>query len=193
VGWSGGGPHVSACAAPAGHAVSRRRSPVPVCAPHCAEGLDWLSRHGARERSEEFRGGVAGEWPPDLPCLSAQVTLALAEVRSDQIAAALGGLVSDGTARALNLPSSPITWRRSSALPRVHRHHTAGCARRLSVPIRRSTGLSTLGARRKPRPPGPRFLARCPGPMVSCYAPWPLAGDRLIVPRRTSSARVIGR
>lgn len=91
VGWSGGGPHALACAALLpGRCVAA--ASVAGVAPYGADGIDWLGGMGA-ENIEEFGAAVAGTEPLSA-FLSAQVP-GLAEVRGDQIAAAMGELVSD--------------------------------------------------------------------------------------------------
>ncbi|WP_329133306.1 alpha/beta hydrolase [Streptomyces sp. NBC_01476] len=90
VGWSGGGPHALACAALLpGRCVAA--ATVAGVAPYAADGLDWLDGMGA-ENIEEFGAAVAGE-APLTAFLTAQVP-GLAAVRADEIAAALGDLVS---------------------------------------------------------------------------------------------------
>jgi pimeloyl-ACP methyl ester carboxylesterase len=97
VGWSGGGPHALACAALLpGRCLAA--ATVAGVAPHGAEGLEWLGGMGA-ENVEEFGAAVAGVGPLTA-FLSAQVP-GLAEVRADQVAAALGDLVSDVDRAAL--------------------------------------------------------------------------------------------
>jgi pimeloyl-ACP methyl ester carboxylesterase len=98
VGWSGGGPHALACAALLpGRCLAA--ATVAGVAPYSAEGLDWLDGMGA-ENVEEFAAATAGEQPLTA-YLSAQVD-SLATVRGDQIAAALGDLVSEVDRRALS-------------------------------------------------------------------------------------------
>jgi pimeloyl-ACP methyl ester carboxylesterase len=98
VGWSGGGPHALACAALLpGRCVAA--ATVAGVAPYAADGLAWLDGMGA-ENIEEFGAATAGV-EPLTAYLSAQVD-ALAEVRGDQIAAALGDLVSEVDRRALS-------------------------------------------------------------------------------------------
>jgi pimeloyl-ACP methyl ester carboxylesterase len=91
VGWSGGGPHALACAALLpGRCLAA--ATIAGVAPHGAEGLDWMGGMGA-ENIEEFGAAEAGQ-EPLTDFLNAQVP-GLAEVRPEQIAAALGDLVSD--------------------------------------------------------------------------------------------------
>ncbi|NUR59503.1 MAG: alpha/beta hydrolase [Catenulispora sp.] len=91
VGWSGGGPHALACAA----LLSERcvaAATIAGVAPYTADGLDWLAGMGP-ENIEEFAAATAG-----VELLSAFLgaqAQALAQVQGNQIAAALGGLVSD--------------------------------------------------------------------------------------------------
>ncbi|NUR28951.1 MAG: alpha/beta fold hydrolase [Catenulispora sp.] len=97
VGWSGGGPHALACAALLPERC-RAAASVAGVAPYGAEGLEWLDGMGA-ENLEEFAAATAGEGPL-TSYLNAQVE-SLAQVRGDQIAAALGDLVSEVDKRAL--------------------------------------------------------------------------------------------
>ncbi|MFI5952881.1 alpha/beta fold hydrolase [Cryptosporangium sp. NPDC051539] len=91
VGWSGGGPHALACATLLSGRCAAAATIAGV-APYDAEGLDWLAGMGA-ENIEEF--GAAATGPAELTAfLEAQVP-ALANVRGDQLGAALGDLVSD--------------------------------------------------------------------------------------------------
>jgi pimeloyl-ACP methyl ester carboxylesterase len=97
VGWSGGGPHALACAALLpGRCVAA--ATIAGVAPYSAEGLDWLDGMGA-ENIEEFAAATSGVGPLST-YLGAQAD-GLAGVRGDQIAAALGDLVSDVDGRAL--------------------------------------------------------------------------------------------
>jgi pimeloyl-ACP methyl ester carboxylesterase len=97
VGWSGGGPHALACAALLpGRCLAA--ATVAGVAPHDADGLDWLAGMGA-ENIEEFGAAEAGE-APLTDFLQAQIP-GLAEVRGDQIVAALSGLLSDVDRKAL--------------------------------------------------------------------------------------------
>jgi pimeloyl-ACP methyl ester carboxylesterase len=97
VGWSGGGPHALACAALLpGRCVAA--ASVAGVAPYGAEGLDWLDGMAA-ENVAEFEAAAAGQ-DALASFLNAQAP-DLAEVRPDQVAAALGDLVSDVDRRAL--------------------------------------------------------------------------------------------
>jgi pimeloyl-ACP methyl ester carboxylesterase len=97
VGWSGGGPHALACAALLpGRCLAA--ATVAGVGPYGVEGLAWLDGMGA-ENIEEFESAAAGE-EPLTALLSAQVP-GLVEVQADQIAAALGDLVSDVDRKAL--------------------------------------------------------------------------------------------
>ncbi|TQS44036.1 alpha/beta fold hydrolase [Cryptosporangium phraense] len=97
VGWSGGGPHALACATllPGRCAAA---ATIAGVAPYDAEGLDWSAGMGA-ENVEEFGAAVAGPEPLSA-YLESQVP-ALAGVRGDQVAAALGDLVSEVDTNAL--------------------------------------------------------------------------------------------
>jgi len=97
MGWSGGGPHALACAALLPDRCTAATSLAGV-APYPAEGLDWLAGMG-NENIEEFSAAIDGE-----PALSAALqTMAqdLKAIRGADVAAALGGLVSDVDKRAL--------------------------------------------------------------------------------------------
>jgi pimeloyl-ACP methyl ester carboxylesterase len=97
VGWSGGGPHALACAALL-PGRCQAAATVAGVAPYAAEGLHWLDGMGL-ENVEEFQAATTGV-EPLTTFLSAQVD-SLADVRGDQIAAALGDLVSEVDRRAL--------------------------------------------------------------------------------------------
>jgi pimeloyl-ACP methyl ester carboxylesterase len=90
VGWSGGGPHALACAALLPERVAAAATLAGV-APSDAAGLDWSAGMGP-ENVEEFARARAGE--AELrPFLDAQ-TAALAGITGEQVADALGGLVT---------------------------------------------------------------------------------------------------
>lgn len=98
VGWSGGGPHALACAA----LLPQRclaAATVAGVAPYAADGLDWLDGMGA-ENIAEFGAVVAGVEP--LTAYLTAEAASLADVRGDQIAAALGDVVSDVDRGALS-------------------------------------------------------------------------------------------
>jgi len=97
VGWSGGGPHALACAALLPGRCIAAASLAGV-APYSAAGLDWLDGMAA-ENIEEFAAATTGE-AALTAFLSAQAP-GLAAVRGDQIAAALGDLVSEVDRKAL--------------------------------------------------------------------------------------------
>jgi pimeloyl-ACP methyl ester carboxylesterase len=97
LGWSGGGPHALACAALLpGRCVAA--TSVAGVAPYAVEGLDWLDGMGP-ENIEEFGAAVAGA--EALTAFLDASAPSLANVRGDEIAAALGGLVSDVDIAAL--------------------------------------------------------------------------------------------
>jgi pimeloyl-ACP methyl ester carboxylesterase len=97
VGWSGGGPHALASAALLpGRCLAA--ATLAGVAPYEADGLDWLDGMG-EENIEEFGAAVAGE-EPLTRFLTAQLP-ALADVQAAEVAAALGGLVSEVDRRAL--------------------------------------------------------------------------------------------
>jgi pimeloyl-ACP methyl ester carboxylesterase len=91
VGWSGGGPHALACACllPGRCLAAASMSGV---APFKADGLDWLAGM-ADENVGEFAAALAGD--QQLATLLIQLAPALREVTGDQVAATLGGLVSE--------------------------------------------------------------------------------------------------
>jgi pimeloyl-ACP methyl ester carboxylesterase len=89
-GWSGGGPHALACGTLLGPRCAAVATIAGV-APFGAEGLDWTEGMGP-ENVEEFELLIAGE--PGLEAKMAQDLALLAEVRADQIADELGGLIS---------------------------------------------------------------------------------------------------
>jgi pimeloyl-ACP methyl ester carboxylesterase len=91
LGWSGGGPHVLACAALLPERVVAAGTIAGV-APADAEGLDWTAGMG-RENVEEFSLAFAGE-EQLRPYLERQRTDLLAATGED-LARALGDLVSD--------------------------------------------------------------------------------------------------
>lgn len=97
VGWSGGGPHALACAALL-PGRCRAAASVAGVAPYGAEGLDWLDGMGA-ENLEEFAAATSGV-EPLTAYLGGQVA-SLAQVRGEDIAAALGDLVSEVDKRVL--------------------------------------------------------------------------------------------
>ena len=97
MGWSGGGPHALACAALLpGRCVAA--TSLAGAAPYPADGLDWLAGMGA-ENIEEFSAALAGE--PVLTAVLERLAKDLVAVRGSDVAAALGGLVSDVDNRAL--------------------------------------------------------------------------------------------
>lgn len=97
VGWSGGGPHALACAALLPGLVASAATLAGV-APHDADGLDWSAGMGP-ENVEEFARASEGAAAlvPFLETHAAE----LADVTADQVADALGGLVTDVDRAAL--------------------------------------------------------------------------------------------
>lgn len=97
IGWSGGGPHALACAALLPERCLAAATLAGV-APYRAEGLDWLAGMGP-ENLEEFelveRGAEA------LTPFLVREAAKLADLRGPDVAAALGGLVSDVDRAAL--------------------------------------------------------------------------------------------
>ncbi|MDX1511590.1 MAG: alpha/beta fold hydrolase [Nitriliruptorales bacterium] len=96
-GWSGGGPHALACSA-----LLRERclgtATIAGVAPYGADGLDWLEGMGP-ENVEEFTAALAGE--EQLRAFLEKEKAAYADVQGPDIAAALGGLVSEVDKAAL--------------------------------------------------------------------------------------------
>jgi pimeloyl-ACP methyl ester carboxylesterase len=97
VGWSGGGPHALACAALLGDRVLACASIAGV-GPFGATGLDFLAGMG-RENHAEYGAALAG--PSELQAYLEREAQALAKVTGDQVAAALGDLVSPVDVRAI--------------------------------------------------------------------------------------------
>jgi pimeloyl-ACP methyl ester carboxylesterase len=91
IGWSGGGPHALACAALLADRCAAAVSLSGV-APYPAAGLDWLAGMGP-ENVEEFTLTLEGD-SALTPWLE-EAAKELATVQGDDVAAALGGLVSD--------------------------------------------------------------------------------------------------
>jgi pimeloyl-ACP methyl ester carboxylesterase len=89
-GWSGGGPHALACAALLSDRVLACATIASV-GPFGATGLDFLAGMG-RENHEEFGAALAG--PSELQAYLQREAQALTKVTADQVAAALGDLVS---------------------------------------------------------------------------------------------------
>jgi pimeloyl-ACP methyl ester carboxylesterase len=97
MGWSGGGPHALACAALLPDRCAAATSLAGV-APYPAEGLDWLAGMST-ENIEEFSAAFEGEGA--LNAALFRMAKDLETVRGADVAAALGGLVSDIDKRAL--------------------------------------------------------------------------------------------
>jgi pimeloyl-ACP methyl ester carboxylesterase len=89
-GWSGGGPHALACAALLGDRVLACATIAGV-GPFGAAGLDFMEGMG-RDNQEEFRAALTG--PSDLQAYLERQAEVFAEVTGEQVAAALGDLVS---------------------------------------------------------------------------------------------------
>jgi pimeloyl-ACP methyl ester carboxylesterase len=96
-GQSGGGPHALACAALLPDRVLATATLAGV-APWPAEGLDWFSGMGP-ENLEEFGASMKGT-EALTPYLEADAAH-LRDVKPDDVAASLGGLVGDVDKRAL--------------------------------------------------------------------------------------------
>jgi pimeloyl-ACP methyl ester carboxylesterase len=97
IGWSGGGPHTLATAALLPDRCLGAAT-IGGVAPYSADGLDWLAGMG-QENHDEFGAAAAGVAP--LTAYLAEEATALAVVTADDVAAALGDLVSDVDKRAL--------------------------------------------------------------------------------------------
>ncbi|MBM9509796.1 alpha/beta fold hydrolase [Actinacidiphila acididurans] len=97
LGWSGGGPHALASAALLPDRCLGAATVAGV-APYGAEGLDWSAGMGA-ENLAEFAAAVAGPGP--LTDYLTGEAPGLAEVRAEEVAAALGDLVSEVDRKAL--------------------------------------------------------------------------------------------
>jgi pimeloyl-ACP methyl ester carboxylesterase len=97
VGASGGGPHALACAALLPERVLACAT-IAGAAPFDAEGLDFLAGMG-RENHEELGAALAG--PAALEAYLEREAPTLAQVTGEQLAAALGDLVSPVDAAAL--------------------------------------------------------------------------------------------
>jgi pimeloyl-ACP methyl ester carboxylesterase len=89
-GWSGGGPHALACAALLGDRVLACATIAGV-GPFGAAGLDFLEGMG-RDNQEEFGAALAGR--SELQAYLERQAEVLARVTGEQVAAALGDLVS---------------------------------------------------------------------------------------------------
>jgi pimeloyl-ACP methyl ester carboxylesterase len=98
LGASGGGPHALACAALLADRVLACATVAGV-APYGAEGLDFLAGMG-RENQQEFGAALAG--PAELQAYLEQEAPGFADVTGEQVAAALGDLVSPVDAVALS-------------------------------------------------------------------------------------------
>jgi len=96
-GQSGGGPHALACAALLPDRVLATAT-IAGAAPWPAEGLDWMDGMGA-ENVEEFSASLKGL--DELVLILERDAAQLREVQPAEVAAALGGLVSDVDKQAL--------------------------------------------------------------------------------------------
>jgi pimeloyl-ACP methyl ester carboxylesterase len=96
-GQSGGGPHALACAALLPDRVLATATLAGV-APWPAEGLDWLSGMGP-ENVEEFGASMVGS--EALTAFLEADAAQLRDVKPDELATTLGGLVGDVDKRAL--------------------------------------------------------------------------------------------
>lgn len=91
IGWSGGGPHALACAAMLPDRCLAAVSLAGV-APYGADGLDWMAGMGP-ENVEEF--GLALEGDSALSPWLEQQAEVLSRVEGPEVAASLGGLISE--------------------------------------------------------------------------------------------------
>ena len=97
LGWSGGGPHALACAALLGDRCAVAAT-VGGVAPHDADGLDWLAGMGPENVEEFTLAAQRGEaFPQFLEAAASQ----FATLTGPEVAASLGGLVSDVDVAAL--------------------------------------------------------------------------------------------
>lgn len=97
LGWSGGGPHALACAALLPEQCAAAATLAGV-APRDAAGLDWLAGMG-QDNVAEFAAARAGD--PALTSFLDRHAHDLVAVTGDQVAAALGDLVSEVDLAAL--------------------------------------------------------------------------------------------
>jgi pimeloyl-ACP methyl ester carboxylesterase len=97
LGWSGGGPHALACAALL-PGRCRAAATLAGVAPYPAAGLDWSAGMGP-ENVEEFAAAV--ESPSACAAILEPQVGQLSSVTGEQVADALGGLVSDVDRAAL--------------------------------------------------------------------------------------------
>lgn len=97
LGWSGGGPHAAACAALLPDRCLGAALLAGV-APYPADGLDWFAGMG-EDNVTEFHLTLEGE--AAIRPLTIENAKELADVQPDQVAAALGNLVSDVDVAAL--------------------------------------------------------------------------------------------
>jgi pimeloyl-ACP methyl ester carboxylesterase len=96
-GWSGGGPHALAC----GRLLPRRcmaAASLAGPAPYPAAGLDWLAGMG-KDNVEEFTAAMTGE--PELSDMLTGMLPSVREVTSDDLALAMGDLISQADQDAL--------------------------------------------------------------------------------------------
>jgi pimeloyl-ACP methyl ester carboxylesterase len=97
VGWSGGGPHALACAALLSERCAAAAT-IGGVAPYSAAGLDWFAGMGP-ENVTEFGAALKGEEP--LTEFLETAGAGLRDVSGEEVAAALGGLVSSVDVAAL--------------------------------------------------------------------------------------------
>lgn len=97
LGWSGGGPHALACAALLPDRCAAAVS-LAGLAPYGADGLDWMAGMG-KENVEEISLALQGA--AALTPYLEQYAETMAHISADDVAAALGSLVSDVDKAAL--------------------------------------------------------------------------------------------
>ncbi len=100
LGWSGGGPHALACAALLPERCMAAATMASV-APYPTAGLDWFAGMGS-ENVTEFGAALEGEAP--LTAFLEKGAEELRDVTAEQVAGALGSLVSDVDKAALEGP-----------------------------------------------------------------------------------------
>ncbi len=96
-GWSGGGPHALAAAALLGERC-RAAATIAGVAPYRAAGLDWFAGMGP-ENVDEFGAATQGEQP--LASMLGAAAAKRPDIAPGEVAAALGGLVTDADRAAL--------------------------------------------------------------------------------------------
>ena len=119
LGGSGGGPHALACAALLPERVISAAS-IAGAVPREAEGLDWYAGMGD-ENLEEF--GLAEEGAAALQPLLERETAKMLDCRPEEVADALGGLVSEVDRAALD---GELAEHFASTFPHAVKHGVFG-------------------------------------------------------------------